>query len=139
MSEKGTYRTKQGDALKEYIKTLPGQHFTVHELCEHCMKSGIKVGQTTVYRQLEKLVSEGSVKKYTIDGTSAACFEYTPNGEQTVSDCFHCKCEKCGKLIHLHCEEVSAIQSHLKEHHGFLLNPTRTVFYGICKTCQKES
>ncbi len=136
MSEKGKYKTKQGEALVDYLKTLPGQHFTVHDVCEHCKDSGISMGQTTVYRQLEKLVSEGTVKKYIIDGNSAACFEYAPENKEETQTCFHCKCEKCGKLIHLRCEEVTEIKSHLESHHGFVLNPTRTVFYGLCEACR---
>ena len=40
-----------------------------------------------------------------------------------------------GKHIHLHCEELAMIQGHLMEHHQFLLNPMRTVFYGVCEQC----
>ena len=46
-----------------------------------------------------------------------------------------CKCEKCGKLTHMHCEELEGIGEHLYEHHGFVLNPLRTVFYGVCEDC----
>ena len=44
-------------------------------------------------------------------------------------------CEKCGKLIHLHCEELEGIGEHLLKDHGFTLNSMRTVLYGICEDC----
>ena len=50
--------------------------------------------------------------------------------------CFHCKCEKCGKLIHLHCDEIEEMQMHLFSEHRFKMNPMRTVFYGLCEQCQ---
>lgn len=53
---------------------------------------------------------------------------------------YHCKCEKCGKLIHLHCHEVEELSQHMMEHHSFELNAMRTVFYGVCSECrQKEA
>jgi Fur family ferric uptake transcriptional regulator len=50
------------------------------------------------------------------------------------------KCEQCGKLIHLNCDEINAFFEHVSEEHGFVLDPKRTVFYGICNECNsKES
>jgi hypothetical protein len=48
-----------------------------------------------------------------------------------------CKCEKCGRLIHLHCDEIEELCAHMKNEHHFILNPARTVFYGICESCAK--
>ena len=89
-----------------------------------------------IYRQLERFVDEGILNKYIIDENSPACFEYTEKTAHTDSEtCFHCKCAKCGKLIHLHCDELEEIQNHLYEEHRFKMNPMRTVFYGLCEQC----
>ena len=61
-----------------------------------------------------------------------------PDSHRGPGTCFHCKCEKCGKLIHLHCEELQEIQSHLLGEHGFQLDPRRTVLYGLCEGCRAE-
>lgn len=141
MTQKVKYKTRQREELMDYLETVPGVHITVNDVCEYFRGCGKTIGTTTVYRQMERLVDEGVLGKYTIDGTSPACFEYMPEhasgSEQTV--CFHCKCEKCGRLIHLHCEELEGIASHLYEEHGFHLNPHRTVFYGICDICAAKS
>ena len=85
---------------------------------------------------LESLVDEGIIKKYSIDGSSPACFEYVePDSREVTGVCFHCKCEKCGKLIHLYSDELKEMQSHLITDHHFKLNPVRTVFYGLCEQC----
>ncbi len=139
MSTKQIYKTKQREILIQYLEQVPGVHITVNDVCEHCRAVGAPIGQTTVYRQLEKMVDEGLVNKYTIDGSSAACFEYVPDaGTRDQEQCFHCKCEKCGKLIHLHCEELALIGEHLRKSHSFYLNPMRTVFYGLCEDCAGE-
>ncbi|MBR1391812.1 MAG: transcriptional repressor [Lachnospiraceae bacterium] len=136
MSARSTYKTKQREILLDYLETVPGVHITASDVCEYFKKQGSPIGQSTVYRQLERLVDEGIINKYIIDGNSPACFEYVGaeihSGPET---CFHCKCEKCGKLIHLHCEELAGMQEHLRKEHQFTLNAMRTVFYGLCEQC----
>lgn len=133
---KSKYKTKHREELLAYLKTVPGIHITVGDVCSYFKERGMAIGQTTVYRQMERMVDDGVVNKYIIDANSPACFEYI--GEEAHLEgqaCFHCKCEKCGKLIHLQCEELVELQEHLLAHHRFALNPMRTVFYGICDAC----
>lgn len=132
-----SYHTKQREELLKYLRTIPHRHFTVREACRHFRQSGIEIGTTTVYRQLERLVEEELVHKYIIDENSSACFEYVgteSNGENGAS--VHCKCERCGRLIHLCCDELEEVESHLLRHHAFAVNPMRTVFYGLCEECR---
>lgn len=132
------YKTKQMTELLTFLKSAPSEHVTVQDIADSFHEKGISVGLTTIYRNLEKLVQQGLVAKYVIDGTSSACFSYI--GEDILQErepVYHCKCEKCGKVIHLHCKEVHALQQHMQEHHGFLMNGYRTVFYGLCDECVK--
>ena len=132
------YKTKQMTELLAFLKSVQGSHVTVKDICDYFEIRGITVGTTTIYRQLEKMVSEGRVAKYVVDGTSSACFEYTGDEEESQAVCYHCKCEKCGKLIHLQCDEVENLKQHMLEHHDFEMNPLRTVFYGLCSECRRE-
>jgi len=135
---KAQYKTKQMTELLTFLKSVQGSHITVNEICDYFESKGIAVGTTTVYRHLEKMVKEGVVAKYVVDGTSSACFEYIGNQDsEKKSVCFHCKCEECGKLIHLQCEEVDTLKQHMMEHHCFEMNSLRTVFYGVCGDCRK--
>lgn len=132
------YKTKQMTELLAFLKSVQGSHVTVKDICDYFEIRGITVGTTTIYRQLEKMVSESLVAKYVVDGTSSACFEYTGDEEESQAVCYHCKCEKCGKLIHLQCDEVENLKQHMLEHHDFEMNPLRTVFYGLCSECRME-
>lgn len=135
---KAPYKTKQMTELLIFLKSVQGSHVTVNDICDYFQTKGIAVGTTTVYRNLEKMVKEGVVAKYVVDGTSSACFEYVDHPEnENKSVCYHCKCEKCGKLIHLQCSEVESLKQHMMEHHSFELDSLRTVFYGICSECRK--
>ena len=138
MNQRPKYKTKQRDQLLAYLETVPGRHITAGDVCEAFRQDGAPIGQSTVYRQLESLVGEGILNKYIIDEKSPACFEYVRSAShEGPGTCFHCKCEQCGKLIHLHCEELEEIRSHLQGEHGFRLDPRRTVFYGLCEACQR--
>ena len=137
MNSRSKYKTKQRDLLLAYFETVPGVHITANDVCDYFRSQGAAIGQSTIYRHLESLVDEGILKKYIIGANSPACFEYVEASSHCEGEvCFHCKCEKCGKLIHLHCDELRAIQSHFLAEHRFRLDPTRTVFYGLCEQCQ---
>ncbi len=138
MNPRPKYKTKQREILLDYFETVPGVHVTAGDVCDYFRSHGAAIGQSTIYRHLERLVDEGIINKYIIDGNSPACFEYVaPDSHVDAEICLHCKCEKCGKLIHLHCGELEAIQSHLSQAHHFSLNPVRTVFYGLCEQCRQ--
>ena len=135
MNSRSKYKTKQRDTLLGYLEKASG-HITANDVCKYLKAQGENIGQSTIYRQLENLVDEGIINKYVIDATSPACFEYMGKESHVKADvCFHCKCEKCGKLIHMQCDELEEIQGHLYEEHHFRLDPMRTVFYGLCEAC----
>ncbi len=136
MSSRSKYKTKQRERLLHYFQSIPGIHITAGDLFNYFKEQDHPIGQSTIYRQLESLVDDGIINKYIIDGNSPACFEYTGTEEPEYSSVlFHCKCEKCGKLYHLQCDELEKINEHLYSVHQFHLDPTRTVFYGLCENC----
>lgn len=138
MERKMTYKTKQREILMDYFVNHPGVHVNAIDMYGYLRGQGMSVGQSTIYRHLEKLVDEGILSKYIIDGNSPACFAYVgEEHKQEETCCFHCKCEKCGKLIHLHCEELQEMQAHLLARHQFKLDPQRTVLYGRCEECRE--
>lgn len=135
--QKAKYQTRQMAELLSYLQSAEGRHVTVSEICTYFKEQGITVGTTTIYRHLERMVDQGIVAKYVVDGTSSACFEYLGGKEECHKPvCFHCKCEKCGKLIHLQCDEAVNLGQHMLKHHGFQMDSIRTVFYGICAECR---
>ena len=140
---KSPYKTRQQELLLSYLEAHKNVHFTAEDVRTHFAQKEISMGTATIYRHLEKLVASGTLNKYVIDEHSAACFEYIghccdENAGQEGQVHFHLKCEKCGALIHLECDELCQIRSHLLKNHGFTLNPLRTVFYGLCASCSKD-
>ena len=137
MNSKSQYKTKQRAELTAFLMSTAGEHVTAADICKHFEEQGKAIGVTTVYRQLDKMVEEGLVNKYNLDGKTSACYEYVDaehHMEGNVS-CYHCKCDKCGKVIHLHCGEIEELMKHIEKKHSFVINPRRTVFYGTCEHC----
>ena len=140
-NKKGGYQTKQKACLLAYLEEHAHEHVTAGELVQALVQHGTPVGAATVYRQLERLEKEGLVRRYSLDDRGGACWQYA--GEEAASgachDHFHLKCTSCGTLFHLDCGHLREIASHVAEEHGFVIDPARTVFYGVCKDCTAKS
>ena len=141
MNNKSQYKTKQRAELTAYLMSVPGEHVTASDVCEHFAKLGRPIGLTTVYRQLDKMVAEGLVNKYNLDSGSSACYEYIDSEHHVHGhgNCYHCKCEKCGMLIHLHCDEIEELEKHLANNLKFMMDSKRTIIYGICEDCREKN
>lgn len=129
------YKTKQKELILSYLKECPLPHVTAGDISLHLKNSGSPVGTATVYRQLEKLTEAGLVRKYNLE--DGACFQYVEGGKE-CREHFHLKCLSCGELIHVDCDFLCTIAPHILEHHGFEVDNSRTVMYGMCKNCRKE-
>jgi Fur family ferric uptake transcriptional regulator len=135
---KTLYKTKQGEEILSFLKSLNGEHVNVSQISNYFMKKKTPIGLATIYRHLDKLVDEGLVAKYIIDEKSGACFEYLGERGKDHVEHFHCKCSVCGQLIHMDCHELAAVKQHLGKKHGFIVDSNRTVIYGICDMCQRK-
>jgi Fur family ferric uptake transcriptional regulator len=129
------YHTRQGRSILDYMKSLGDDHVTVNQVALHFADAEDAVGQTTVYRHLEKLAAGGMIRKYVLHDGKSACYQYI-NGEEHCREHFHLKCENCGALIHLDCDSLNEISRHLFRRHHFHLNMLKTVFYGTCEKCR---
>jgi Fur family ferric uptake transcriptional regulator len=129
-----SYHTRQGQCILDYLKSLGGSHVTVHQIVRHFEDAEEVIGQTTVYRHLEKLTTQGKIRKYVLNEDKSACYQYVDN-EASCREHFHLKCEICGSLIHVDCDFLDEIEGHFRSEHDFQINMLKTVFYGTCKQC----
>lgn len=129
------YKTRQRAVIEDVLACSADRHFTVDSLVAVLNGQGEAVGRTTVWRCLEKLSDEGRVRKYVQSGESA-CYQYI--SQDGCHEHFHLKCEKCGKLIHMQCETLKHLGTHIEKEHAFRVNPLKTVLYGVCKECAEK-
>lgn len=139
MNSQKTYNTKQKSVILDFLKANKGKHFTVDEIASKISENGVSIGKTTVYRHLERLTDDLSVRKYEISKNDAACYEYTGNDHQNMCQSHsHLKCTVCNKLFHIDCGILNSINEHILSDHDFMVDSAKTVFYGVCKSCNQE-
>ena len=134
--ERGRYKTKNHKALMSALEAAPGRCFTVDEIFDMLNARGEKIGRTTVYRQLENLAEEQIILKYIAENGESATYRL---GSEGCAAHLHLKCMDCGAIIHLDCDTAEFFSRHLREDHGFTLDPSRTVIYGHCGCLTKNT
>ena len=134
MQRPSNYRTKQREAIYEYIVSLGNTHVSAVQIVSHFENETISVGRTTIYRHLDKLTQDGKLRRYSVDGISGYCYQYIDDMEEQ-QDHLLLKCEACGKLFHIDCMELNEIHRHIHQEHAFKVNTLKTVFYGKCASC----
>ena len=134
MRRPSSYNTKQHRAVLEYVVSLENTHVTAAQIVSHFENKETSVGRTTIYRILDKLIKEGKLRKYSVDGIIGACYQYMEDSEEQRKHLL-LKCEDCGDLIHLSCGELDEIHKHIYQNHTFKVNAIKTVFYGKCGAC----
>lgn len=135
--EQKIYKTRQRSQILNCLIENSSKHLTADEISVILKEKNCEVGKTTVYRSLEKLINEGSVRKYICEEGRSACFQYV-DGNENCHQHFHLKCIECGKLMHLECDYLSDLEKHIFEHHKFIVDNTKTVLYGVCEECSNE-
>ena len=136
MKKTAQYSTRQRRVIEQYIASMGDSHFTVDSLCAALLQKGEMVGRTTVYRCVERLKNEGKLRKYMQNAGESACYQYINGGH--CQEHFHLKCENCGDLSHMDCHDMTNLAEHIKSHHGFAINPLKTVLYGVCERCRTK-
>ena len=130
------YNTKNKTYVRSFMKEHADQHLSIEEISAGLSASSRLVPLPSLYRIMDELVEEGVVRRYTIDRSSAACFQYS--GEEAHNH-FHLICSSCGRLIHLECDEVNHLLQHIEKEHAFKIDMTKVNLYGLCEACQKRS
>ena len=133
---RGEYNTRQKRELLRFLKERSLQHFSVDDVVFEMRDRGEKVGRTTVYRYLEQLAEQGSVRKYqNVQGIT----QYQHIEDDAHCDAhFHMMCSRCGNLLHVDCGLMRSMMDHLMVEHGFMLDPRETILVGICRKCRGE-
>ncbi len=128
------YKTRQRGIIEKCMQDNKNRHLTAEDIIELLKAQNCVVGRTTVYRTLERLIKENKVRRYETGNGLSACFQYV-EADTFCCEHFHLQCTSCGKLFHVECEHLSSIGAHIKSEHGFSVDKTRTVFYGLCDNC----
>ena len=123
-----SYNTKQKDLILDIIKSK-NKEFTVKDIYEDLDK---KVGLTTIYRFIDKLILDGLITKNVSDNITY--YQYLEKCEH--DNHFYLKCEKCKEVKHIDCDCINELYDHIKNEHKFNLNKEKIIINGICSKCR---
>ena len=126
-----SYNTKQKDLILNSIKNQK-QEFTIKDIYNIVKK---ETGLTTIYRLVDKLVQDGRLSKY-IGKDNSTYYQYLE--ECNKENHFYLKCDKCGKIVHIDCNCIEEMTSHIFKKHKFKPNREQVIINGICKDCIKK-
>lgn len=115
-------RTLVWDALREQ-----DSHMSAEEICLRVQQKFPHVNISTIYRTLELLVSLGLVRETHLG--SARRFEV----EEEVPH-HHLLCEGCGRVTHVHDEDLGPLGPALEREHGFSIRELTVL--GRCRDCR---
>lgn len=133
--QRAPYQTKQKAAILECLYKNNGAHLTIPQIAEQLKATGSAVSTPTIYRCMDTLVAEGKVRKYVLDGNAGSCYQYDSGSEN--EELFHFRCEKCGRLLHFHSDELKQLNALMKQRKSAKIYLEQTVFYGICNSCDQ--
>ena len=131
------YKTKSRKLILQYLIEEKEHTVSISDILDFLKEQEELVNVSTIYRYLDKLVSEGKVMKYQNEEGKKAVFQYIEE-ENTCHQHLHMQCVKCGRVIHLNCGFMEEIKVHMMEHHKFRLQCHNSILYGICSDCEKK-
>lgn len=130
------YNTRTRQLILDYLVENRHHAVSASHILDELEQQGAAPNPTTVYRYLDKLVSEQRVMKYVADKGEKAVFQYVEQGRR-CREHLHLKCVKCGQIDHLECDFMEQLRAHLEEEHGFALQCEGSMLYGVCSRCRR--
>lgn len=106
-------------------------HPTMLVLYQKVLTKDPSIGQATVYRNVNRLVKEGKIKRIS---TKNDVDHYDAN----MDDHYHITCKKCGQLKDIEDENIPAFLDQIKHDHDIEIDHYQVLFEGVCKDCRNK-
>lgn len=129
MKRNETYNTKQKELIFDIIKKEE-KDFTIKDIYNALEE---KVGLTTIYRFVDKLVLDGVVSRV-VKENNMTYYHYLEKCSH--ANHFYLKCENCGNMIHIDCDCIEDLSNHILKTHQFKASHEHIIINGLCSNCQ---
>ncbi|PKO00545.1 MAG: transcriptional repressor [Chloroflexi bacterium HGW-Chloroflexi-4] len=125
-------RNSSADQL--ILETLGVQksHLTSHQIYEGVHLRLPALNPSTVYRALDRLVSQGKVTVSDM-GLGAAVFELA--GEKPHH---HLVCQGCGYITMIADDQIAPLMETLEKNYHYKIKTNHLVLFGLCEQCQQN-
>ena len=122
--------TIQKDLVRNAVYEMR-RHVTANEVYEFVKEAYPTIGKGTVYRNLDILVDEGSLRKVEVpDGPNRFDF--------TLKNHYHVRCVKCGEVSDVDMDEIPDLLERIHNTHGIEFLDYDISFKGICPKCREK-
>lgn len=135
------YATAQKQQLLDFLRQNPDGQFTVGQLTAALADAGgdNTPGRSTVYRHIAALCDEGTVRRFAREDKGGVVYQYAnPRPDCGGEAHFHLKCVHCGRLVHLDCDHLARVRSHIQAEHSFRIGSARGILWGECAGCLEK-
>ena len=106
-------------------------HATADEIYDAIAKEHPSISRGTVYRNLNRLVEVGQIRRVEIPGEA-------DRYDHICEEHYHVQCVVCRRIFDVDMERLPAPETHIKDAHGFSFVGHDLIFRGICPDCQKS-
>ena len=131
---RNSYHTQQRCALLAFLSAHADEQFTVEQLL--AAMGDEAPGRSTVYRALDRLVEEGTVRRFAPESGGSAAYQAMDPGHCDAH--LHLKCTACGGLYHMDHAVSEQIMKEVLNRSEFSLDEKETVLFGVCKGCKRK-
>lgn len=121
--------TRQKEIILDILKHNQ-THPTIQEIYAYSKKIHPKIGQATVYRNINKLVEEGKIIKLSTNNNS---YHYDIN----INQHDHLLCKKCGRISDLYDNDYKDIINKIEKNDNIKVEKITVLLEGICQYCYK--
>lgn len=126
------YETAQRQYLLAFLKAHRDRQYSVKELSEAlCAEHPISV--SAVYRNIGKMVKDGSVQRFSANGSRSFLYQYFD--EHECDGHLHLKCGECGRIVHMEEKSANLLLSSVLTGNAFHVDRKKSVLVGSCDDC----
>ena len=137
--KRSEYMTVQRRSLIDFLSENSDRHFTIEEIVDALDSGEAHPGKSTVYRQMKRLLELGQVRRFETSESRSFVYQYANETPHCGEDeHFHIKCARCGRLIHMDCEQLAQVSRHIAAEHDFIIGAGHGVIYGECTACAES-
>jgi Fe2+ or Zn2+ uptake regulation protein len=117
-------------AILALMKTSERHSWTLEALQGNLAEGGISADFSSIFRAVEKLVSEGALRKMLLLDAGHARFELpAPHHD-------HLHCTTCDALFPVPCVIKGAACAALEDEIGVVISEHQIIFSGLCPSCR---
>ena len=134
---KGEYNTKPRNLIIDYLKKNPDKRFTARDILNAVNAGGEDLDRSTVYRNIERLCTEGRLVKYKETDIKATCYQYSEE-HGSCHEHTHAQCSGCGKIFHMDNDVLKSAAKKMRSEYGIDIDYGKTVIIGVCNECKEQ-